>query len=105
MLLVLLAAQVTIRLYATSMLTEAATRAAEEVAVSPVPATAEASAEARAVAQLGGFAATDVRFTWEEADGQQVVLKVEASSPEFVPGPSSWHEISRTVTVRTERFR
>jgi hypothetical protein len=104
-LLVLFAAQLMVRLYATSVLTTTATRAAEAVAVSPDPARAEAPAEAAARSELGSFAANHVRFMWEEADGQRVILRVDASSAELVPGPTSWRMISRTITVRTERFR
>jgi hypothetical protein len=105
MLLVLFAAQVITRLYATTVLTAAATRAAETVALSPVPAAAEVSAEAEARSEVASFAAHHVQFAWEEADGDQVVLHVDASSPAFLPGPSSWRRISRTVTIRSERFR
>jgi hypothetical protein len=105
MILLLLAAQVVVRLYAQSVLTSTAARAAETVAESADPAEAEASAEAEARSALGSFGASHVRFTWEEADGEQVVLRVDASTPALLPGPRSWRTITRTVTIRTERFR
>ena len=103
--LLLFAAQVVIRLYATSTLTDAATRAAETVASSPDPAQSEIGAESAARQQLGSFGAAHATFLWREVDGQQVVLEVQGHSPEFLPGLPGWSRIDRTVTVRTERFR
>ncbi len=105
MVLLLFATQVIVRLYATSVLTSVATRAAESVAQSPVPADDEAQAEASARLELGSFGRRKTRFVWEEADARQVVLHVVAHSPEFLPGLPGWSRIARTVTVRTERFR
>ena len=105
-LLVLLAvAQVAVRLYAQSALTSAATRAAETVSESSSPLQAEAAAGAALRSQLGPFGASHVRLSWDEADGAQVVLRVEAGAPSLLPGPASWRTITRSVTVRTERFR
>jgi hypothetical protein len=104
LLLLLLAAQVLVRLYATSALTSAAERAAQEVAQAPVPAAAVPAAQAAARSELGSFAARHATFTWKEVDAQQVVLEVRADSPGFLPWPGSG-AIDRTVTVRTERFR
>jgi hypothetical protein len=103
--LLLFAAQVVVRLYATSALSDAATRAAEAVASSPDPADHEADAEAQARQRLGSFGAAHTSFTWKEVDAQQVVVEVEGHSPEFLPGLPGWSRIDRTVTVRTERFR
>lgn len=103
--LLLLATQILVRLYATSALTSAATRAAEAVASSPVPGTGVESAEAQARAELGSFGASHTTFLWREVDPQQVVLEVQGRSPEFLPGLPGWSRIDRTVTVRTERFR
>lgn len=103
--LLLFATQVIVRLYATSALTSAATRAAETVAQSPVPSLAVASAEADARAELGSFGRTRTTFVWKEVDAAQVVLEVEGRSPEFLPGLPGWQQIKRTVTVRTEQFR
>lgn len=105
LLLLLFASQVLVRLYATSVVTSVATRAAESVAQAPDPAGDEGSAEASARQDLGSFGGSRTRFQWLEADGQQVVLRVEARSPEFLPGIPGWDRIARTVTVRTERFR
>ena len=105
LILLLFSAQFLVRLYATSTLTSAATRAAQQVAESPNPASAVADAEAAARADLGAFGATRTRFVWKEADSQQVVLEVTGESPQFVPMPAGWRAIDRTVTVRTERFR
>jgi hypothetical protein len=103
--LMLFSAQFLVRLYATSTLTSAAARAAQQVAESPDPAAAVPDAEAAARADLGPFGATRTRFVWKEADFQQVVLEVTGASPQFLPIPAGWRTIDRTVTVRTERFR
>jgi hypothetical protein len=96
---------VLVRLYATSALTSAAERAAETVADSATPGTTTASAEEAARTQLGSFGATRTSFVWKEVDAQQVVLEVDGLSPGFLPLPRGWRTISRTVTVRSERFR
>ena len=103
--LLLFSAQVIVRLYATSAITAAATRAAQTVAQAPVPATEVGAAEAAAREQLGSFGSSSARFVWREVDGSQVVLHIVARSPEFLPGFAGWSTIARTVTVRTERFR
>lgn len=103
--LLLFAVQIVIRLYATSTLTSVATRAAQQVASSPVPAADTGAAEAEARSQLGSFGAASTVFDWREADGDQVVLEVSARSPELIPGIPGWSRITRTVTVRTEAFR
>ena len=105
MLLLLFSVQILVRLYATSALTASATRAAEAVADAPDPTSAIATAEASARTQLGTFGASRTTFDWKEVDSQQVVLEVVGVSPGFLPLPSSWRRIERTVTVRTERFR
>lgn len=105
MLLLLFAAQVMVRMYATSALTSAAMRAAETVAEAPDPISSVGPAEAEARARLGTFGARDTSFSWEEVDPQQVVLQVRGRSPDFLPLVPGWEDISRTVTVRTERFR
>jgi hypothetical protein len=105
MLLLLLAAQVLVRLYATSTLTAVATRTAEQVAQSPDPVSALSGADAAARSELGAFGAEHTTFVWKEVDANQVVLEVRGVSPEFVPVPGAWRVIDRTVTVRTERFR
>ena len=101
----LFGAQMLVHLYVTSTLTSTATRAAEAVAQSGDPPAAVQQAEESARQQLGSFGAEHTRFIWEEADSQQVVLRVVGESPGFLPLPASWRDISRTVTIRTERFR
>ena len=101
----LFAAQVTVRLYATSAVTSAALRAAQTVAQAPVPELEVAAAETAARDQLGAFASARVSFVWKEVDASRIVLRVVARSPEFLPGLAGWSSITRTVTVRTERFR
>ena len=105
MILLLFSAQVLVRMYATSTLTAAASRAAEDVAESPDPRTAAPAAVEEARQQLGPFGATRTRFTWLEVDGQQIVLKVQGDSPTLLPLPGGWKAIVRTVTVRSEEFR
>jgi Flp pilus assembly protein TadG len=105
MILLLFSVQVLVRLYATSALTASATTAAEAVADSPDPAATAPAAEASARSELGSFGTTRTGFDWREVDGQQVVLQVVGLSPSFLPLPSSWLTIRRTITVRTERFR
>lgn len=101
----LFGAQMLLHLYVTSTLSSTATRAAEQVAQSGDPPAAVGPAQAAALQQLGSFGADHTRFIWQEADGQQVVLRVVGQSPGFLPLPSAWRAITRTVTVRTERFR
>lgn len=104
--LLLFSVQFLVRLYATSVLTSAAFDAAQEVATSPGNQSDEiAAAEASARLRLGSFGAAHTTFTWEEVDAQRVVLRVQAESPGFVPLPSSYRRIVRTVTVRSEHFR
>jgi hypothetical protein len=105
MILLLFAVQLLVRLYATSTLTAAAASAAEQVADSPDPQATAPQAAAAARQQLGTFGATSTSFVWKEIDGEQVVLEVHGESPSFLPLPAAWRSISRTVTVRTERFR
>jgi hypothetical protein len=103
--LLLFAAQVIVRLYATSAIGSAAWRAAETVADAPDQAAAVPRAETAARAELGAFGRDRARFVWREVDREQVVLEIEGSSPGLLPLPSGWRNIERTVTVRTERFR
>ena len=105
MVLLLFAVQVVVRLYATSTLTAVAIRAAQSVAQSPLLGGDVANAEAIAKSSLGSFGSSHTTFVWKEVDSHLVVLELQASSPEFLPGLPGWSRISRTVTVRTERFR
>ncbi len=105
MTLLIFCVQVLVRLYATSTLTAVAARAAEDVAESPDPASEMPLAVTEARQQLGPFGATRARFQWLEVDRQQVVLTVRGDSPTLLPLPGGWSSITRTVTIRTERFR
>jgi hypothetical protein len=105
MILLLVAVQTLVHLYATSALTAAANEAAEQVASEGGSPRAVPAAQSEAVAHLGGFGARHTHFDWLEVDGQQVVVRVTAQSPALVPLPASYRDITRTVTVRTERFR
>lgn len=103
--LLLLAVQTLVHLYAVSAVTAATVDAARAVATDPAPAALEVPlAEARARQDLGQLGSSAV-FDWVEVDPAQVVLRVQVRSPGFLPFASSFLEIDRTVTVRTERFR
>ncbi|MGH9122821.1 MAG: hypothetical protein ACRDYC_12910 [Acidimicrobiales bacterium] len=104
LILLLLAVQTLVRLYAASVLTSAAFDAARSVATSIDEQAEVPVAQTVAQRSLGGLADHTI-FTWLEVDGQQVVLRIAAQSPGFLPLPSSLRDVSRTVTVRTERFR
>jgi hypothetical protein len=103
--LLLFCSQVLVHLYATSTLTAVAARAAEDVAESPDPSAEMPVAVTEARHQLGTFGAARTRFQWLEVDAQEVVLEVRGDSPTLLPMPGGWSSISRTVTIRTERFR
>lgn len=105
MTLLLFCTQALVHLYATSSLTAVAARAAEEVAESPDPISEMPLATTEARQQLGTFGARHTRFQWLEVDAQQVVLEVRGDSPTLLPLPGGWSSITRTVTIRTERFR
>ncbi len=106
MTLLLFAVQVLVRLYATSTITATAFDAAREVATAPGDPSVEVpNAQASATQRLGRFGASHTTFSWLEVDGQQVVLRVVATAPGFLPGMGSLRHIDRTITVRRERFR
>lgn len=103
--LLVLAVQFLVRLYATSVLTSVAYDAARSVADAPgYQAQAVAAADAAARRRLGSMGA-GATLLWRQVDAQQVVLEVRAASPGFAPLPLSYRRIDRTVVVRTERFR
>ncbi len=105
LLLLLVAVQVMVHLYATSAVTAAAFDAADAVATDPGAQPTEIPvAESIARRRLGSLGPS-AKFDWVEADGQQVVLEVTVRSPGFLPFSSSLLQIDRTVVVRTERFR
>jgi hypothetical protein len=105
MVLMLLGVQTLIHLYATSALTAAANEAAQQVATDGGAPGEVPGAEAAARASLGTFGAEHTHFDWLEVGGQSVVLRVTATSPGLLPLSGPLDRISRTVTVRTERFR
>jgi hypothetical protein len=105
MILLLVAVQTLVHLYATSAVTAAANEAAEQVASEGGSRQAVPAAQSEALSRLGGFGAKHTHFDWLEVDGQQVVVRVTALSPGLLPLPISYRDITRTVTVRTERFR
>ncbi len=105
MILLLLAVQTLAHLYATSAVTAAANDAAEAVASDGGRPGDVPSAQAEAVSRLGPFGSAHTHFDWLEVGGQQVTVRVTAVSPALVPLPASYRYITRTVTVRTERFR
>jgi hypothetical protein len=106
LILLLFAVQVIVHLYATSVLSSVAFDTAQSVATDPGNQGAEETvAEQQALDKLGSLGRAHTRFIWEEADANQVVLHLESESPSFLPLPVSYRHISRTVTVRTERFR
>jgi hypothetical protein len=101
----LFAVQTLVHLYATSMVTMAATDAADAVANAGGDTGAEVGAVQAAEASLGAWGGSHVQFEWLEVDGDWVRLEVVAHSPGLLPLPASYRLIQRTVTVRTERFR
>ena len=103
--LLLFSAQLLVRLYASSALSSAASHAAEEVASSPDPWAEIPVAEADARRQLGSFGGPRTTFDWGPLSGDAVVLKVVGHTPSWVPFDRGWATVSRTVTVRIERFR
>ena len=103
--LLLFSAQLLVRLYASSALSSAASHAAEEVAYAPDPASEVPIAESDARRQLGSFGGSRTSFAWGPVGGDVVVLKVTGRTPALVPFASGWTTVTRTVTVRVERFR
>jgi hypothetical protein len=105
MILLLVAVQTLVHLYATSAVTAAANEAAEQVASEGGSPRGIPAAQAEAVARLGSFGSRHTHFRWLQVNGQAVVVRVMAESPALLPLPQSYRDITRTVTVRTERFR
>jgi hypothetical protein len=105
LLLLLVAVQTMVHLYATSAVTAAAFDAADAVATNPAGQAAEIPVAESVARQHLGSLGPSAEFDWLEADGNQVVLELRVRSPGFLPFSSSLLQIDRTVTVRTERFR
>lgn len=103
--LLLFSAQLIIRLYASSALSAAASHAAEEVAYAPDPPAEMPIAESEARRQLGSFGGPRTTFDWGPVGADYVVLTVTGHAPSLVPFDSGWATVTRTVTVRVERFR
>lgn len=103
--LLMFSAQLLLRMYASSVLSSAASHAAEEVAYSSDPETEIALAEDGARRQLGSFGGSRTTFRWGALGGDFIVLTVTGRTPSLVPFDSGWATITRTVTVRVERFR
>ena len=106
LLLLLLAVQVIVHLYATSAVTAAAFDGARLVAA-PASGVDEAEAAAHVRGVLGRYGeGVDVVF---RPDPEAVVLTVRAPSPSLVPSnlrrPMGIDQIERTVRVRIERLR
>lgn len=105
MVLLMFSAQLLVRLYASSAVASAASHAAEEVAYSPDPTAEVPIAESDARKQLGSFGGPRTTFDWESVDQDVIVLKITGHTPALVPFDGGWSTVSRTVTVRVERFR
>ncbi len=109
----LLAAQVLLSLYATSVVTTVSFDAARVVAGSAGGVDVQPAAEAAARRLLGRFA-DRVEFEWEyadvDADGEEdeVRLHVDARPPGLLPALGNrlpFSLIRRTIVVRIERLR
>jgi len=98
----LVASQVTLRLYATSVLSDAAERAASMVATSPDPQAEVAAAQADARLEFG---LRNSHFVWVEVDAKRVVLEVVSPSPAVISLPVLSAPIRTTVVLRSEGFR
>lgn|GEM_PF-2798143 len=112
LLLLLLAVQVLVGLYTTTMVSTAALDAANEAARAPDPTDdgTQGRAATHALDGLGGYGrgAGHVSFDWTGTTGDEVVLNVQADKMTFLPasfGPGLGRHLSRTVRVRVERFR
>lgn len=103
--LLLFCVQVLLHLYDASMVTAAATDAADTVARAGGNPAVEPAAQAAAEADLGRWGRSHVRFVWVEADDRLVRLRVVAESGAVMALPGLSRRIERTVTVRTEVFR
>lgn len=112
LLLMLLAVQVLYNLYATSAVTAAAYDGARIAAGSDAAGDPAAlrSAEDHIRSVLGRYGTERLHLVWEEdPQGRDVVLRVSADNPSFLPkqlrAPLGLHTIDRTIRVRIERTR
>ena len=104
----LLAVQVLLGLYATTVLSAAAFDATRHVATAGGDERAVGTAEQRLRAVLGR-AYDDIELRWDLSDQSVVRLTVVAAGPQLLPdaldGPLPFDRVARTFTVRTERVR
>jgi hypothetical protein len=112
LLLLLLAVQVLLGLYTTTVVTAAATDAANELTHVPDPSDSRAQQDAtsRASARLGAYARRPGRFAldWTGTNTDTVVVTVHAQKMTVLPaafGASLGNRIDRTIRVRVERIR
>jgi hypothetical protein len=108
--LLLVAVQLLVNLYATSVVTAVGFDAARVVAgsASREGGPGYASAEADARRALGRYGRR-VTFDWSGSDDDTVVLRLRADNPNFVvrrwAGSLGFDHVDRTVRVRVERMR
>ena len=104
----LFAVQVLLNLRATSVLSAVGYDAARRVAAAGGEPAARDAAEADARRALGRYGAS-VRFEWNLADPDVVVLHVLGHNPTLalpgLAGPTAFADVDRTIRVRVERFR
>ena len=108
----LLATQVLLGLYTTTVVTSTAVDAATSVARggAPTDTAVQQVATAEARRRLGSFAAQPGRVTldWSASNDDEVVLTIHAQKMTVLPaalGSALGNRIDRTVRVRTERVR
>ena len=108
----LLASQVLLGLYTTSVVTSATIDAAAAVARAPDPTSDVVQREAadRARRRLGDYAAAPGRLEldWTETTGDEVVVTVHARKMTLLPpsfGAALGNRIDRTIRMRTEHLR
>ncbi len=108
----LLATQVLLGLYTTSVVTSVTVDAATDVAhaVDPTSDVAQQPASEEARRRLGSYAtgSGQVELDWTATTGDEVVVTVRAHKMTLLPpsfGAALGNRIDRTVRVRTERLR
>lgn len=104
----LLAVQILMGLYATTVVTAVAADSAHRVANSGNDPAAVAEAEVEGRKLLGRYG-NDAVFDWSTSgpDDEVIVLRVRAPKPSVLPALASrlsGTKVDRTVRVRTERF-
>ena len=110
-LFLLLAVQVLLGLYTTTVVSAATLDAANRLArtENPTSAAAQQAQTDQATASLGGFGrGGHVRFQWTGTSADEVVVTVHATKMTLLPpafGSALGNRIDRIVRVRVERFR